>query len=146
MLGLIVMVIALATTWGASTVLANQRRDEAVTRMLSTISTVPDGTTLDLHAALDLEWDRAVVIGPYSPGSVANDAFGFDHYPANEVLTQGDGAYLLVFGLGRSFVADVLLNGQVFYFDEGVETFEAANARFRVTRDSGGVVLLTPAS
>jgi hypothetical protein len=137
---LVVATVALAV-WGATTVLGNERRDAAVQRLLAQVDAAPHGATIDLRTAFDVEWDRAVVVGPYSPGSVVNEGLGFDHYAADDVITQGDGAYLLVFVRNRSVVAEVPLYGQAFYFGESLESFSADGSRFRVTRDDGGVLL-----
>ncbi len=77
----------------------------------------------------------------YSPGSVANDAVGFDRYPEDEVITQGDGTYVLVFARDRSVVAEIRLYGEAFYFEDSLESFAPATARFRGERDGGGVLL-----
>jgi hypothetical protein len=139
--GLIGVSLAGVLLWGSSTALANQRRDDAVARLQATVSAAADGEVLDLREAFGLSWDRAVVVGPYSPGSVPNDALGFDHYPPTEVITQGDGTSLLVFARDRTFVADFALYPQGLHFDEAVFRFDADSARFRVVRGEAGVVL-----
>lgn len=140
-LGLVAVAVAIGALWGASTLLENQRRDEAVQRLLTRVAQAPDGSVIDLATAFDLAWDRAVLVWPYSPGSVANEALGFDRYPRDEVITQGDGTYLLVFARDHGFVAEVPLYGQAFYFDESVESFASDSARFQVQRDTSGVLL-----
>ena len=142
-LGLVVVVVAVAAIWGATTLLENQRRDEAVQRLFAAVAAAPDGSDLDLATAFDLEWDRAVLVGPYWPGSAANAVLGFEHYPNDDVITQGDGTYLLSFARDNRVVAEVPLYGQAFYFDESVESFAPDGARLRVQNDSNGV-LLTP--
>lgn len=140
-LGLVAVAVAVGAIWGASALLENQRRDEAVQRLLTRVAQAPDGADIDLATAFDLDWDRAVLVGPYSPGSVVNEALGFDRYPRDEVITQGDGTYLLVFARERSVVAEVSLYGQAFYFDESVESFASDNARFQVQNDASTVLL-----
>jgi YD repeat-containing protein len=140
-LGLVAVALALGAPWGASTVLENQRRDEAVQRLLDRVDQAPDGSDIDLATAFDLDWDRAVLVGSYWPGSAANEALGFDRYPRDEVITQGDGSYLLVFTRDRSVVAELRLYGQAFYFDESVESFASNSARFHVQSDASGVLL-----
>ncbi len=135
------VVVAAVAIWSASTLFENQRRDEAVQRLVVQVTDAPDGSDIDLATAFDLEWDHAVLVGPYWPGSAANDALGFDRYPKDQVITQGDGTYLLVFARDRSVVAEIPLYGQAFYFEDSVESFAPATARFRVQRDGGGVLL-----
>ncbi len=72
---------------------------------------------------------------------MANDALGFRHYPDDEAVTHGDGTSLLVFARDRDVVAEVLLDGQAFYFDESVEGFDHQHASFRVQSGGQGVVL-----
>ncbi len=141
LVALAAVVVAAVAIWGASTFLQNQRRGEAVQRLFVQVAQAPDGSDIELATAFDLEWDHAVVVGPYSPGSVANDALGFDRYPEDEFITQGDGTYLLVFVRDRSVVAEIPLYGDLFYFEDSVESFAPATARFRVQRDGGGVLL-----
>ncbi len=138
---LVAVLVAVGALWGANTVLENQRRDEAVQRLLDQVAEARDGSDIDLATAFDLEWDRAVLVHPYSPGWVANDALRFERYPKDEVITQGDGTYLLVFARDRRVVAEVALYGQAFYFDESVESFASDNARFHVQNDASGVLL-----
>ncbi len=140
-LGLVAVAVAVGAIWGASTLLENQRRDEAVQRLLTRVAQTPDGSDINLATAFDLDWDRAVLVGPYWPGYAANEALGFDRYRRDEVLTEGDGTYLLVFARDRSVVAEVPLYGQAFYFDESVESFASDNARFQVRNDASGVLL-----
>jgi hypothetical protein len=137
----VAVIVAVGAVWGTSTLLESQRRDEAVQHLLTRVAQAPDGSYIDLATAFDLDWDRAVLFGPYWPGSAANEALGFDRYPQDEVITQGDGTYLLVFARDRRVVAEVSLYGQAFYFDESVESFAADNARFQVQNDTSGVLL-----
>jgi hypothetical protein len=143
MAGLAAVVVAVGAIWGASTILENERRDEAVQRLLAEVAAAPDGSDLDLATAFDLEWERAVVIGPYWSGSAANAVLGSDRYPKDDVITQGEGTHLLVFARDGRVVAEVPLYGQAFSFDESVESFTADSARFHVENHSSGL-LLTP--
>lgn len=140
-LRLAAVAIALGLLWSASALLDNQRRGEAVQRLLTRVAQTPDGEVIDLAVAFDLEWDRAVLIGPYWPGALANEALGFDHYPMDAVIAQGDGTHLLVFARDRRVVAEVSLYGQAFSFDSSVESFASSNARFLVQNDADGVFL-----
>lgn len=139
--GLVALAVTIGAFFGASTFLDHQRRGEAVQRLLTRVAQTPDGEVIDLAVAFDLEWDRAVLIGPYWPGALANEALGFDHYPMDAVIAQGDGTHLLVFARDRRVVAEVSLYGQAFSFDSSVESFASSNARFLVQNDADGVFL-----
>jgi hypothetical protein len=140
-LAFLAVVIVIGWIWSTSALSENQRRDEAVERLLTRVAQAPDGSDMNLATAFDIAWERAVLIRPYSPGSAANLALGFDRYPRDEVITQGDGSYLLVFARGRTVVAEVSLYGQAFYFDESVTSFASDSARFQVQSSPEGVLL-----
>ena len=140
--GGLAIALLVAIVWAGATALAIQRRDQAVADLMATAGAASNGQILDLSEAFTLPWDRAVVLGPYTFGSDANDALGFEHYPADDVMTQGDGVHLLVFIRDQQVVAEVALYGQAFYFDESIETFDAEAARFRVLHDDSGTLLV----
>lgn len=140
-LDLVAVTVALGALWGASTIVESQRREDAVQRLLTRVAQAPDGSVIDLATAFDIDWGRAVLVGPYSFGSDANEALGFDRYPRDEVIAEGDGVYLLIFARDRRIVAEVVLYGQAFYVDESVGSFAADNARFQVQSDRSGVLL-----
>jgi hypothetical protein len=139
-LGIAALFAVIVAVWGGGRLLENQRRDEAVHRLITRVAEAPDGTDIDLATAFDLTWDRAIVIPPYSDGGSANASLGFDQYRESEFITSGDGLYLLVFAKGRSVVAEIPLYGQAFYFDDSVLSFVYDKARFRVERNAGIVL------
>ena len=130
--------VALAITWYVD----DQRRAAALNDMVAEVMSAPDGSSIDLAKALPLDWDRAVVLPPYTYGEDANRSLGFDKFAEGESLTSGDGTYLVVFIRDRSVVAELALYGQSFYFDENVEAFDAESSTFDVIRDRGEVVLV----
>jgi hypothetical protein len=140
-LRLAALVLAVIAVWGGGTLLETQRRDEAVQRLLVNVASAPDGTDIDLAMAFDVEWERAILIPPYSDGGSANASLGFDQYRPEEFITPSDGLYLLIFTKARSVIAEVWLDGRAFYFDDSVKSFESDNARFHVERNDDGVVL-----
>jgi hypothetical protein len=54
-LGLVAVAVAVGAIWGASTPLENERRDEAVQRLLTRVAQARDGSDIDLATAFDLD-------------------------------------------------------------------------------------------
>ena len=143
--GSLAIAVVVGSMWAAKTLWEIQRREAAIDRLLSLVTVAPNGAEIDFASAFDLVWDRAIVVPPYSPGSVANAILGFDRYPADDVITNGDGAELLVFARDRDVVAEVPNDGYLFDFGDSVESFTPHDARFRLERDDvGGGAILAP--
>jgi hypothetical protein len=94
-----------------------------------------------LADALALNWDRAVVLPPYSYDEDANARLGFDRFDKEDSLTSGDGTALVLFVRDQSMIAELALYGQSFYFDESIQGFDTQSARFTVRRAQGGLLL-----
>ncbi len=139
---LLAVALATLTVWGAVAVVDAGRRHDAVLALLAHVDRASAGDTIDLADSMTFGWDRAVVLPPYTPGFAANEAMGFNNYLDDEVVTQGDGVFLLIFVENLSVAAEVALYGQAFYFAESVAAFSREDARFRVIRDEGGVLLV----
>lgn len=117
------------------------RREDAKAQLFAAVAAANHGQTVDLAQTFPLEWDRAVVLPPYSYGAEANALLGFDHFPADLSLSVSDAVQLLVFARLDTVVQEVELDGQSFYFDEAIRTFRADAASFEVDR-SGSVPTL----
>jgi hypothetical protein len=137
---LLVGVLGLGVLVAVTRYVDDQRRAAALEAVVAEVMSAPDGSSVDLARALPLDWDRAVVLPPYTYGEDSNRLLGFDQFPKDEGVTSGDGTYLVLFVRDRSVIAELGLYGQSFYFDESVESF--GSATFTVEHDRGEVVLI----
>lgn len=120
------------------------RRYQAEQHLFSTLEAAPDGSVVDVGAAFDEAWDRAVVVSAYSIGRDVDRLLGFDQFAPDALLSWGDTDTRVLFVSGREVVADITLGNTEVRFDHVVETFDRGNARFRVVRE-GDWATLTPA-
>lgn len=64
--------------------LTNRERmaaDEAATQAVAVIAVTPSGIRVDLAVAVPIEWERAVLMEPYSTGEQMNAKLGFRGFP-----------------------------------------------------------------
>ena len=89
---------------------------------------------MDVGEAYRADWDRAIVIGGYWHGSVANSQLGFEYFDPDEGLSYSEEAYRIVFARGVEVLADVSV--ETFSFDEDVVVITPQTSRFLVRRSS----------
>lgn len=111
-------------------------------RLIPRIMGLQNGDHVNLARALDVAWERAVLMAAYKDGDEMNDVLGFAWYRHDEWAGSDESQRTLAFTSGRTVVAEVLLSPETFRIDEAVESFEASDAVFVVRRDESGVVFL----
>jgi len=104
-------------------------------RLDDLVSQAEDGATVDLGAAYQADWDRAIVIGRYWVGSVANSELGFEYFHRDETLWYTEAPGRIVFVRGSEVLADLAV--ETFTFDDGVVVITPQASRFVVTRTDG---------
>jgi hypothetical protein len=113
----------------------------AVGRMIGVVAATPDRGQVDFAQALDVPWDRAVMIAPYTDGAAMNARLGFDWYSASDVSTRVVTAQFVVFVQDRTVVAEAELAAGTFRFDSFVKEFTRAQGVFNVVRSANDTVL-----
>lgn len=109
------------------------------TRLDALVTAAADGTTVDLAEAYPADWDRAIVIGGYWSGSLANSALGFAYFHPDEMLSYSEGPHRIVFARGSDVLADVDL--QTFSFADDVAVITPETSALVVNRSDGRATL-----
>lgn len=125
---------------------ANEREGAAIERMIKTVTAAQDASRVDIAVALDLPWDRAVLMEAYMPGDEMNRRLGFRWYGEDAISAANESSQFVAFVSGQTVVADTVLDDDEFKFDESVESFARSEGKFVVVREdtSGSVTLSRP--
>lgn len=115
---------------------------DAGDRLIPRITSLKDGDQVDLAQALEVTWERAVVMEAYMSGDEMNDVLGFVWYRDDDWAGSDESQRTLAFASGRTVVAEVMLSVDTFRMVEAVESFDAFEAVFVARRDESGVVFL----
>jgi hypothetical protein len=95
-------------------------------RLDALVTAASDGATIDIRDAYPTDWDRAVVIGGYWPGSVANSELGFEYFDPDETLSYSEDPARILFVRRGDVLADVDVETFTFADDVVVITPEAS--------------------
>ena len=111
-------------------------------RLVPLITSLRDGDTVDLVRALDVRWDRAVLMEAYMQGDEMNGVLGFDWYHSDDWSGGDESQRRLAFVSGHTVVADLRLSYETFRMDAAIDSFDASDPVFVARRDESGVVFL----